>query len=99
MACAACDPELAPTGPRRDAQHFAVRFDDWDKLVAKDGKRIWDCYEVDVVEGRAWRLVTPYGLCDCGKGAAAYIDTGNFSVWQSVGGQRVSPREGTLNPR
>lgn len=83
MACPACSPELAPTGERRHGEHFAVRFGHWDRLVFKGAEKILDSYEVDVREGRAWRYVRPVRPCECGEGAAAYIDTGHFVVRRS----------------
>jgi hypothetical protein len=83
MACAACNPELAPAGPRRGEHHFAVRFGVQDCLlrVLTDGVLINDCYEVDVLAGKAWRLEQPFHLCECGsRRAAAYVDAGSFSV-------------------
>ena len=80
MSCRSCDALLAPSGPRRGDQHFAIRFGDWHVRVAKDGEPVLDCYEVDCAEGTAWRYETPHRLCECGGAAAAFLDRGSFSV-------------------
>ena len=87
MTCSLCDSSLAPTGPRQSEGHFAIRFTDtgapdFMANVFKDGKPIWDCYEVIAPE-KAWRYVTPPQACanSCPGGAEAYIDeSGGFSV-------------------
>jgi len=90
MACPRCAPELAPTGPRRHAQHFATRFEDWSQVVRKDGKVIPDAYEVDVRLGLAWRFAKPLRRCACGGRAEAYIDTGGYQVFEPYRGRQVA---------
>ena len=98
MACPVCTAELDPIGERRHEEHYGIRFEDWNVLVFKASEMLPDCYEVDVREGRAWRYVWPTRFCECGNGAAAYIDTGRFEVRPSdietrpcTCGHRVAP--------
>jgi hypothetical protein len=69
------DCDLDPNGPRRGEHHFAVRFGDLPVNVYKDGAKIHDCYEVDVLAGKAWRYkFSP------DQHLVRYIDKGDFSV-------------------
>jgi len=86
MACPKCDPTLAPSGPRRDGNHFAGRFGAPDALLTvwKNGMQVHGVYEVEVPD-RAWRYVyvdgSPVMCGHCGEGPWAVLDdSGGFSV-------------------
>lgn len=67
-------------------------------MVFKGQLPITDCYEVDEVEGRAWRIAQPATRCSCGGSANAYIDTKGPFEARSVGESGLLPETGPATP-